>query len=121
MYKYLRWRKIFFHFLYKHSKKSNYSKRLTHPLRGSQTGCLLHMSLSILRTITQDLSPFTRAWEVLEGWRREKKMEGCKTEDCTRRGRKEGNKLSAGGVVFVQTHTDMGLLYTTHNEVTVSG
>lgn len=53
-------------------------KRLTHPLRGSQTGCLLHMSLSILRTITQDLSPFTRAWEMEEyreedgGWHEEK-------------------------------------------------
>lgn len=26
-------------------------------------GCLLHISLNILRTITQDLSPFTRAWD----------------------------------------------------------
>lgn len=34
--------------------------------------------------------------------------------------RKEGNKLSAGGVVLVPAHTDKGLLYTTHHEATAS-
>lgn len=61
-------------------------KGLTHPWRGSQTGCLLHMSLSILRTITQDLSPFTRAWEgqgwggVPEGWGGGGEDVKCRTE-----------------------------------------
>ncbi len=35
---------------------------LTHPFRGSHAGTLLHMSLSIRKTITHDFSPLTLSW-----------------------------------------------------------
>lgn len=53
------------------SRHKNIHPTLTHPLRGSQAGTLLHKSLKIRRTITPDFKPFTLAWQ---------KHGACKTE-----------------------------------------
>lgn len=80
-------------------------ERLTHPFRGSQTGCLLHMSLSILRTITQDLSPFTRAWV------RQRERERERREEQIERGREGANECRQSTSAWV---TNKQLSLTVH-------